>query len=100
MNSMTSTRYRALARALLIATALGAGAAVYAQTGAPVWDASQLPETKGTVKQYILTMAPRSGCRPSHRANRLFGAAWRCGFHPRTEGARAAARRCGVGDQY
>jgi hypothetical protein len=52
---MTSTRYRALAGALLITTMLGAGAAVYGQAGAPMWDASQLPETRGTVKQYTLT---------------------------------------------
>jgi hypothetical protein len=52
---MTSKRYRALAGALLITTMLGAGAAVYAQPGAPLWDSSQLPETKGTVKQYTLT---------------------------------------------
>lgn len=52
---MNSTpRHRALAGALLAATLLGSGAAVYAQTGS-VWDASQLPETKGTVKQYTLT---------------------------------------------
>jgi hypothetical protein len=52
---MTSKRYRALAGALLITTMLGAGAVVYAQTGGPVWDASQLPETRGTVKQYTIT---------------------------------------------
>ena len=52
---MTSKRYRALAGALLITTMLGAGAAVYAQPGGPIWDSSQLPETKGTVKQYTLT---------------------------------------------
>jgi hypothetical protein len=52
---MTSLRYRALAGALLITTMLGAGAAVYAQSENPVWDATQLPETKGTVKQYTLT---------------------------------------------
>lgn len=54
---MTSKRYRALAGALLISTMLGAGAVVYAQPGGPVWDSSQLPETKGTVKQY--TLSPR-----------------------------------------
>ena len=52
---MTSKRYRALAGALLITTMLGAGAAVHAQPGGPLWDSSQLPETKGTVKQYTLT---------------------------------------------
>jgi hypothetical protein len=39
---------------LLMATILGTGAAVYAQPGS-LWDRSQLPETKGTVKQYTLT---------------------------------------------
>jgi hypothetical protein len=53
--SMTSKRYRALAGALLITTILGTGAAVYAQPNNPIWDSSQLPETKGTVKQYTLT---------------------------------------------
>jgi hypothetical protein len=52
---MTSKRYRALAGALLITTMLGAGAAVYAQSRDLLWDSSQLPETKGTVKQYVLT---------------------------------------------
>lgn len=54
---MISNRYRTLIAALLAATTLSAGAAVYAQTGGPTWDASQLPETKGTVKQY--TLSPR-----------------------------------------
>jgi hypothetical protein len=52
---MTSTRTRFLFSALLTATALAAGATAYAQTGIPMWDTSQLPETKGTVKQYTLT---------------------------------------------
>jgi hypothetical protein len=52
---MSSNRIRALAGALLITTALGAGAAAYAQNAGSVWDGSQLPETKGTVKQYTLT---------------------------------------------
>ena len=39
---MTSIRYRALAGALLITTMLGAGVAVYAQPGNPVWDATRL----------------------------------------------------------
>ena len=52
---MISTRTRVLLATLLTATALSAGAAVYGQPGAPVWDSSQLPETKGTVKQYTLT---------------------------------------------
>jgi hypothetical protein len=52
---MTSKRYRALAGALLITTMLGAGAVVYAQPRDLVWDSTQLPETKGAVKQYTLT---------------------------------------------
>jgi hypothetical protein len=52
---MISKRTRVLLATLLTATALSAGAAVYGQPGAPVWDSSQLPETKGTVKQYTLT---------------------------------------------
>ena len=48
-----ATRRRALLGTLFATTLLG-GAAAYAQT-APVWDQSQLPETKGTVKQYTLT---------------------------------------------
>src|SRR5438270_12496604 len=52
---MISTRYRVLLGALLTATTLSAGAAVYGQAGPPMWDSSQLPETKGTVKQYTLT---------------------------------------------
>lgn len=52
---MASRRYRALLGALLTAGSLGAAAVVYAQAPGPVWDPSQLPETKGTVKQYTLT---------------------------------------------
>ena len=52
---MIRTSYRVLLGALLTATTLGAAAAVYAQGGGPVWDSSQLPETRGTVKQYTLT---------------------------------------------
>lgn len=52
---MISKRYHILLGALLTATALTGGAAVYGQTPAPLWDAMQLPETKGTVKQYTLT---------------------------------------------
>jgi hypothetical protein len=52
---MISTRYRVLFGALLTATTLTAAAAVYGQTGSPMWDPSQLPESKGTVKQYTLT---------------------------------------------
>jgi hypothetical protein len=40
--------------ALLFAATIGAGAA-YCETASPMWDASQLPETRGTVKQYTLT---------------------------------------------
>jgi hypothetical protein len=52
---MRSNRIRALAGALLITTALGAGATVHAQKAGSVWDPLQLPETKGIVKQYTLT---------------------------------------------
>jgi len=49
---VTSTRIMA---ALLVAGAgLSAGAA-FSQTTGGMWDASQLPETRGTVKQYTLT---------------------------------------------
>src|SRR6266566_10897 len=53
--TMISIRYHVLLGVLLTATALTAGAAVYGQPGAAMWDSSQLPETKGTVKQYTLT---------------------------------------------
>jgi hypothetical protein len=46
--------YRALLAILLTATTL-AGVKAYAQGAAGMWDASQLPETKGTVRQYTLT---------------------------------------------
>jgi hypothetical protein len=52
---MISKRYRMLFGALLAATTLGTGATVFAQSPGPVWDPLQLPETKGTVKQYTLT---------------------------------------------
>src|SRR5437764_13689975 len=48
------TRTRTLAALLVAGAAIGAGAA-YSQTPAAMWDTSQLPETKGTVKQYTLT---------------------------------------------
>jgi hypothetical protein len=47
-------RSKALLGAFLAATAL-IGAAAYAQTGGPLWDSTQLPETRGIVKQYTLT---------------------------------------------
>src|SRR6266581_5845450 len=52
---MASRRYRALLGALLTTGSLGAAVAVHAQALDPMWDQSQLPETKGTVKQYTLT---------------------------------------------
>src|SRR5215470_4063884 len=52
---MKSCRYHVLLAALLTATALTGAAAVYGQAPAPLWDAAQLPETKGAVKQYTLT---------------------------------------------
>jgi hypothetical protein len=51
---MSSKSIRLLIAALAAASTLGAAAAVYGQA-ANVWDPSQLPETKGTVKQYTLT---------------------------------------------
>jgi hypothetical protein len=48
------TEHRALLAILLTATTL-AGVKAYAQSAGGVWDASQLPETKGTVRQYTLT---------------------------------------------
>ena len=51
---MTITTRRQVFLGILFATTLLGSAAAYAQT-APVWDQSQLPETKGTVKQYTLT---------------------------------------------
>src|SRR6266436_6402465 len=52
---MKITPTRALLGALLATTAVGAGAAAYSQTTGPVWDSLQLPETRGTVRQYTLT---------------------------------------------
>ena len=54
---MKTTRMRALFWMLLAATAVSGGAAAYSQATSPMWDSSQLPETRGTVKQY--TLAPR-----------------------------------------
>jgi hypothetical protein len=48
-------RSKALLGAFLATTALGMGATAHAQTAGPPWDASQLPETRGIVKQYTLT---------------------------------------------
>jgi hypothetical protein len=54
---MTTKRIRArvLLCALLTTTAIGTGAAAYSQTMGPVWDSSQLPESRGIVRQYTLT---------------------------------------------
>jgi hypothetical protein len=51
---MTS-KHPVLLGALLAATMLAWGAAIYAQTAAPMRDPAQLPATRGTVKQYTLT---------------------------------------------
>ncbi len=51
---MISKRYGMLPAALLAGT-LASGMAVYAQNAGPLWDPTQLPATKGTVKQYTLT---------------------------------------------
>jgi hypothetical protein len=48
-------RTRMLLYALLATTAIGASPCAYAQTVGTVWDSSQLPETRGTVRQYTLT---------------------------------------------
>src|SRR5580700_6987358 len=48
-------RSRALLGAFLTTTALGMGATAYAQTAGLPWDASQLPEARGIIKQYTLT---------------------------------------------
>jgi len=54
MMKMTTTRIHALVCAFLAATAVGAASA-YSQTPGTVWDSSQLPESRGRVKQYTLT---------------------------------------------
>jgi hypothetical protein len=52
-------RSKALLGAFLTATALGMGATAYSQTAGPLWDSSQLPETRGLVKQYTPTVGSR-----------------------------------------
>lgn len=52
---MKTTRLRALFCLLLATTAIGGGAAAYSQARDPMWDSSQLPESRGIVKQYTLT---------------------------------------------
>src|SRR5712675_2859134 len=52
---MKMKRTQMLLSALLATTALTVGAAAYSQTMGPVWDSSQLPESRGTVRQYTLT---------------------------------------------
>jgi hypothetical protein len=46
---------KVLLGAFLSATALAVGAAAYSQTAGSLWDSTQLPETRGVVKQYTLT---------------------------------------------
>jgi hypothetical protein len=46
---------KALLGAFLSATALAMSAAAYSQSAGSLWDATQLPETRGVVKQYTLT---------------------------------------------
>jgi hypothetical protein len=46
---------RTLLYALLATTAIGTSPSAHAQTTGTVWDSSQLPETRGTVRQYTLT---------------------------------------------
>lgn len=52
---MKISRKRALFCVLLATTAIGGGAAAYSQARDQMWDSSQLPESRGTVKQYTLT---------------------------------------------
>src|SRR3977135_3778601 len=52
---MKMKRTQMLLSALLATTALTVGAAASSQTMGPVWDSSQLPESRGTVRQYTLT---------------------------------------------
>jgi hypothetical protein len=52
---MPSKRLRVSIATLLAVLTLGTAVAVDAQTTGYVWDPLQLPETKGTVKQYTLT---------------------------------------------
>src|SRR5207247_4722154 len=52
---MKTTRTQMLLGALLTTTAVTVGATAYSQTMGPVWDSSQLPESRGTVRQYTLT---------------------------------------------
>jgi hypothetical protein len=52
---MKRTEHRTLLAALATATVLGMGSIAHAQAGGALWDASRLPETRGTVKQYTLT---------------------------------------------
>jgi hypothetical protein len=52
---MKRTAHRTLLAALATATVLGMGSIAHAQAGGALWEASRLPETRGTVKQYTLT---------------------------------------------
>ncbi|MEZ2141783.1 hypothetical protein AAE026_05615 [Bradyrhizobium sp. DN5] len=52
---MEITRMRVLFCALLATTTIGGSAAAYSQAMGTIWDSSQLPEWRGTVKQYTLT---------------------------------------------
>src|ERR1700693_3352918 len=48
-------RSKSLLGAFLATTVLGIGATAYSQTAGSPWEASQLPETRGIIKQYTLT---------------------------------------------
>ena len=52
---MKMTGLRALFWTLLAATAAGGSVAAYSQAMGPMWDSSQLPESRGIVRQYTLT---------------------------------------------
>jgi hypothetical protein len=52
---MKRTAHRTLLAALATANVLGMGSTAHAQASGALWDASRLPETRGTVKQYTPT---------------------------------------------
>jgi hypothetical protein len=92
-----------LINALMTAFALSAGTASYAQGDSRLWDPSQLPETKGIVKQYTLT--PRGdvdgliltdgtegqAAAALNWTDRVRCKAGRCSFGPGPESARSPA---------
>src|SRR5438105_384934 len=53
--SMKTTSSRALFWTLLATAAVGGSVAAYSQAMGTMWDSSQLPESRGIVRQYTLT---------------------------------------------